>query len=74
MKRSGTYEKSKPKILKIPKICYQKVQTIWPEMGPCGSVGAYIKTGRSYMAQDHFETPPDPKQIHERSTNDLKPV
>ena len=30
-------------------------------MGPYGSVGAHIKTGRSPMAQDHFKTPPDPK-------------
>ena len=27
---------------------------IWSEMGPYGSVGAHIKTGRSPMAQDHF--------------------
>ena len=31
-------------------------------MGPYGSVGAHIKTGRSPMAQDHFKTPPDPKR------------
>ena len=30
------------------------------EMGPYGSVGAHIKTGRSPMAQDHFKTAPDP--------------
>ena len=30
-------------------------------MGPYGSVGAHIKTGRSPMAHDHFQTPPDPK-------------
>ena len=29
-------------------------------MGPHGSVGAHIKTGRSPMAQDHFKTPGDP--------------
>ena len=28
------------------------------EMGPYGSVWARFKTGRSHMAQDHFETPP----------------
>ena len=33
-------------------------------MGPYGSVGAHIKTGRSPMAQDHFKTPPDPKTAH----------
>ena len=31
-------------------------------MGPYGSVGAHIKTGQSPMAQDHFQTPPDPKR------------
>ena len=31
-------------------------------MGPYGSVGAHIKTGRSPMAQDHFQIPPDPKK------------
>ena len=31
-------------------------------MGPYGSVGAHIKTGKRYMAQDHFKTPPDPKK------------
>ena len=34
-------------------------------MGPYGSVGAHIKTGRSPMAQDHFKTRPDPKMAHE---------
>ena len=38
---------------------------IWFEMGPYGSVGAHIKTGRSPMAQDHFKTPPDPKKGYE---------
>ena len=33
-------------------------------MGPYGSVGAHIKTGRSPMAHDHFQTPPDPKRDH----------
>ena len=37
---------------------------IWAEMGPYGSVGAHIKTGRSPMAQDHVQTPPDPKKGH----------
>ena len=31
-------------------------------MGPQGSVGVHIKTGRSPMAQDDFKTPPDPKK------------
>ena len=31
-------------------------------MGPYGSVGAHIKIGRSPMAQDHFQTPPDPQK------------
>ena len=34
----------------------------WAEMGPYGSVWADIKTGKSPMAQDHFQTPPDPKR------------
>ena len=38
-------------------------------MGPYGSVGADIKTGRIPMAQDHFKTPPDPKQGHEMTKN-----
>ena len=33
-------------------------------MGPYGSVGAHIKTGRSPMAQYHFKAPPDPKKGH----------
>ena len=37
-------------------------------MGPYGSVGAHIKTGRSPMAQDHFKTPPDPKRGHGMTT------
>ena len=37
---------------------------ILSDMGPYGSVGAHIKTGRSPMAQDHFKTPPDPKMAH----------
>ena len=45
---------------------------IWSEMGPYGSVGAHIKTGRSPMAQDHFETPPDPKKAHKRLKNTPK--
>ena len=41
-------------------------------MGPYGSVGAHIKTGRSPMAQDHFKTPPDPKKGHGMTTNPQK--
>ena len=33
-------------------------------MGPYGSVGAHIKTGKRSMAYDHFWTPPDPKMGH----------
>ena len=33
-------------------------------MGPHGSVGAHVKTGRSPTAPDHFWTPPDPKIDH----------
>ena len=39
-----------------------KKKEIWFEMGPYGSVGAHIKTGRSPMAPDHFQTPPDPQK------------
>ena len=42
------------------------------EMGPYGSVGAHIKTGRSPMAQDHFKTPPDPKKGHGMTKNPQK--
>ena len=54
-------------------------EIFWPttyeilsEMGPYGSVGAHIKTGRSPMAQDHFKTPPDPKNGPSKSKNDPK--
>ena len=45
--------------------CSANTYEICSEMGPYGSVGAHIKTGRSPMAQDHFKTPPDPKKGHE---------
>ena len=35
----------------------------WSEMGPYGSVGAHIKTGKRSMAHDHFQTPPDPQRV-----------
>ena len=35
---------------------------ILSEMGPYGSIWAHIKTGRSHMAQDHFQTSLDPKK------------
>ena len=38
-------------------------------MGPYGLVGAHIKTGKRYMAQDHFKTPPDPKKCHGMTQN-----
>ena len=40
---------------------YEKYGTL-SEMGPYGSVWADIKTGKSPMAHDHFQTPPDPKR------------
>ena len=46
----------------------------WSEMGPYGSVGAHIKTGRSPMAQDHFQTPPDPKKGHKNPKTTQKDV
>ena len=45
----------------------QKTYEIRFEMGPYCSVGAHIKTGRSPMAQDHFQTPPDPKRGHKNT-------
>ena len=48
---------------------------IWSEMGPYGSVWADIKTGKSPMAQDHFQTPPDPERGYEnpkKSKTNLK--
>ena len=33
-----------------------------PEMVPYGLVRARIMTGKRYMAQEHFKTPPDPKK------------
>ena len=41
-------------------------------MGPYGSVGAHIETGRSPMAQDHFKTPPDPKKGYIKPKNPEK--
>ena len=41
-----------------------EIYEIWREMIPYGSVGTHIKTGRSPMAQDHFQTPADPKKGH----------
>ena len=37
-------------------------------MGPYGSVGAHVKTGRSPMAQDHLTTPRDPKMAYKHQT------
>ena len=48
---------------------WPKKYEIWSEMGPYGSVGAHIKTGTRYMAQEHFKTPPDPKKGHRMSKN-----
>ena len=50
-------------------ICWPKKYEIWSEMGPYGSVGTHIKTGRSPMAQDHFKTTPDPKKGHGMTKN-----
>ena len=51
---------------------WDKKYEILSEMGPYGSVGAHIKTGRSPMAQDHFKTPPDPKKGHGMTKNPRK--
>ena len=45
---------------------------ILSEMGPYGSVGAHIKTGKRYVALDHFKTPPDPKKGHEMTKHPQK--
>ena len=45
---------------------------IWFEMGPYGSVGTHIKTGRSPMAQDHFKTTPDPQRAIKIKKNTQK--
>ena len=47
-------------------ICWATQSESWSEMGPYGSVGAHIKTGKRYMAQEHFETPPGPKRGYKR--------
>ena len=53
-------------------MCSAKKYEIWCEMGPYGSVGAHIKTGRSPMTQDHFKTPPDPKKSNGMTKNPQK--
>ena len=50
------------------RFCSAKEYEIWSEMGPYGSVGAPIKTGRSLVAQDHLKTPRPQKGI-EKSKN-----
>ena len=42
-------------------------------MGLYGSIGAYIKTGRRHMAEDHFRTLLDPPKGYERSKNPKEP-
>ena len=44
----------------------------WSEMGPYGSVGAHIKTGKRSMAPDQFQTPPDPKKGYTNHKNPKK--
>ena len=41
-------------------------------MDPYGSIGAHIKTGKRYMAQDHFKIPPDPKKGNGMTKNPQK--
>ena len=41
-------------------------------MGPYGSVGAHIKTGKRSMAPDHFQTPPDPKKGYKNQKQSQK--
>ena len=42
---------------------------VWSKMGPYGSTGAHIKTGRSHIAQNHFQTPLDPKKCKTNRVN-----
>ena len=49
-----------PKNQKIPKTCCQTIHKDLTDMGLCGSIWVHVKTGKSYLAQDHFWTPPDP--------------
>ena len=41
-------------------------------MGPYGSVGAHIKTGKRSMAPDHFQTSPDPKKGYKNQKKSQK--
>ena len=42
------------------------------EMRPYGSVWADIKIGKSPMAQDHFQNPPDPERGYKNQKKNLK--
>ena len=55
----------KPQIEKVLNNVCQTIMNVWPGMGPYGSVGAHIKTGRSHRPQDHFYSPPDTKIAHQ---------
>lgn len=43
---------------------------IWWETGPYGWVWAHNKTSQSHMAQDRFQTPPDPQKGQHKSAKD----
>ena len=73
MRRSDIYEKSKsvapnsknmlPKDPEPPQ--KMLLQKIWLEVDPKGLIWAHMHTVKSYLAQDNFWTPPDPKKGYE---------
>ena len=54
----------------FPNEMYEKYGNLF-EMGPYGSVGAHIKTGKRSMGMDpdHFQTPPDQKIAYKNAKN-----
>ena len=60
MNVSGTYVRCRQLFSGLKNKMYEKYEN-WSEMGPYGSVWADIKTGKSPMAHDHFQTLLTPK-------------
>ena len=52
-----------------PEISWAQKYKMLSKMGPYCSVGAHIKTGKRYMAQDHFKTPPGPQKGNDMIKN-----
>ena len=46
----------------------------WSEMGQYVLIWAHIKTGQSPMAQDHFQTPLDQKNVYKKEKMNQKCV